>query len=401
MDKIEVKFLSERKEVEEELKKIGCSKRGMEIMSRKAITRLIKVRNLDPRAANILKQECLAVGGDAALAWDSISSNSRKTDALIIATLAQYPILLNKLKEQPFSLKKLSYEIEKALTNIEGYLPKVKIAGKEFDFRKRTYIMGILNVTPDSFSGDGIYKNPELAVEKAKRMVAEGADIIDVGGESSRPFSKRISAEEELERVIPVIEELRKHIDVPISIDTYKPEVAEEAIKAGASIVNDIFGLRKEGMVDVVSRHKAYVIIMHMKGTPENMQINPTYHDVVAEILEFLEKQVNFAIENGIPKERIMIDPGIGFGKTVEHNLEIIRHLKEFKILGCPILIGVSRKSFIGKVLNLDVSERLEGTLAAVAASVLNGANIVRVHDVKENFRVCKMLDAIRFGFAE
>lgn len=262
-----------------------------------------------------------------------------------------------------------------------------------------TQIMGILNITPDSFSGDGLLvKKANLAgiIKYAQRLVAQGADIIDVGGESSRPGAKSISVKEELNRTIPIIERLSARIKVPISIDTYKPEVARCALKSGASIVNDITGLRNPRMIEVIAKTPARVIIMHMKGTPRNMQENPVYKSLIEEIIEYLEAAVSRAGVSGIDKNRIIIDPGIGFGKTVEHNLEILRCLEEFRILGCPILVGPSRKSFIGRILNLpDPAERLIPSMAALAVAIMNGANIVRVHDVKFAVQAVRITEAI------
>jgi dihydropteroate synthase len=268
------------------------------------------------------------------------------------------------------------------------------------DFSEKTYIMGILNVTPDSFSDGGLYLDRDKAVTRALRMEDEGADIIDVGGESTRPGSEAVPVDEEIKRVVPVIEEVAKRVKVPISIDTYKSRVAELAIQAGASIVNDISGLRFDRrMPDVVARHGVAVVIMHIKGTPKDMQQNPTYTALIPEIIEYLRGGIMIARRAGVAEERIIIDPGIGFGKTVEHNLEIIRRLDEFTGLEKPILIGPSRKSFIGTTLGgLPVTERLEGTAAAVAIGIFNGANIVRVHDVREMARVARMADAIRRG---
>jgi dihydropteroate synthase len=270
-----------------------------------------------------------------------------------------------------------------------------RFGSKEFDFSKRTYIMGILNVTPDSFSDGGRYFTVDSAVEHAMKMIEDGADIIDVGGESTRPGSEPVPLEEELRRVIPVIKEIVKRTDVPISIDTYKSEVARQALDNGAVIVNDISGLRfDEKMVEVIAQYNASVIIMHIKGTPKTMQQNPYYDDVISEIYGYLSESIERAQSYGI--KQIIVDPGIGFGKRLVDNLEIIRRLREFKSLGYPILIGVSRKSFIGNILNLPVEERLEGTAGAVAISVWNGANIVRVHDVKEMTRVVRIVDAIK-----
>ena len=272
--------------------------------------------------------------------------------------------------------------------------PKSIKLGKHYLNFKRTVIMGILNVAPDSFSDGGLFFNQEMAIEHAKQMVKDGAQIIDVGGESSRPGSEPVSEEEELRRVKPVIERLVKEVNVPLSIDTCKPSVAGECINLGASLVNDIAGLRNKEMIKLLAKHKTPVVVMHMKGEPKNMQKNPAYKNVVKEVKEFLSDRINEARKAGI--EDIIIDPGIGFGKTTEHNLQILKRLGEFKELGCPILIGPSRKSFIGNITGMLPNERLEGTLAAVAVSIMNGANIVRVHDVKECFRAVQIADAIR-----
>ncbi|RCK71632.1 MAG: Dihydropteroate synthase [Ignavibacteriae bacterium] len=255
--------------------------------------------------------------------------------------------------------------------------------------------MGILNITPDSFSDGGRYYSTEKAIEHALRMEDEGADFIDIGGESTRPGAESVSVEEELKRVIPVIEKLAGKIEIPISIDTTKSEVARKALDTGAEIVNDISATNFDpDMIKVISDFKPALILMHIKGSPKTMQINPDYIDVIKEIKDYLQESVNKCRSNGI--EQIIVDPGIGFGKKLEHNIEIFKRLSELKELGCPILIGPSRKSFIGQILDLPVEQRLEGTAAAVAVSILRGANIVRVHDVKEIKRVVKIVDALK-----
>lgn len=259
--------------------------------------------------------------------------------------------------------------------------------------------MGVLNVTPDSFSDGGKFFSLDKALSQGLEMVEEGADIIDVGGESTRPSSVPVSLEEEKKRVLPVIEKLAKKIQVPISIDTYKSQLVRKALEAGAEMINDISGLRFDSeMVKVVSKFNVPVIIMHIKGTPKNMQENPYYEDVTGEIKEYFEERINLATSSGIAEENIILDPGIGFGKRFEDNLAILKNLKEFKKLGKPLLVGLSRKSFIGKILDLPVEERLEGSLGALALSIMQGANIVRVHDVKESVRVAKVVDAILRG---
>ncbi|HHW21115.1 dihydropteroate synthase [Thermodesulfovibrio thiophilus] len=277
---------------------------------------------------------------------------------------------------------------------------KLSFHNFELDFSKKTYIMGIVNVTPDSFSDGGKYFSLQKAVDHALRLVEEGADIIDIGGESTRPGAEPVSIDEELNRVIPVIESICKKVSIPISIDTYKAIVAEEAIKAGATIINDISGLRFDpAMPEIVNRYKVPVIIMHINGTPRNMQQKTCYEALIPEIIEYLRYSIIIAKQAGVDENMIIVDPGIGFGKLPEHNLEIIKNLRVFSNLGKPILIGVSKKSFIGRILNERSPEkRVEGTASAVAISVLNGANIVRVHDVEFMTKVVKMADAIKFG---
>lgn len=270
-------------------------------------------------------------------------------------------------------------------------------ANHRLDLDQRTHVMGILNVTPDSFSNGGHYLEKDKAVERALQMALEGADIIDVGGESTRPYSKRLSADEEIDRVIPVITALGKEIAIPISIDTYKAEVAREALRAGASIINDISALGFDPhMASISAQAGVPVILMHMKGNPQNMQQNPVYNDVIPEIIDFLSHAVERAKAAGINEDLIIVDPGIGFGKTFDHNLEIIRHLARFGVLNRPVLLGPSNKAFIGHILNRDASERDTGTMAAIAAGVMNGAQLVRVHNVRKAVETIKVIDAIR-----
>lgn len=260
----------------------------------------------------------------------------------------------------------------------------------------RTLIMGILNMTPDSFSGDGLRKNTEEAIRQARVFVEAGCDILDVGGESTRPGSEPVSEDKEKERVIPLITKLSREFPVMVSVDTYKASVAEKAIKAGAKMVNDISGMTFDArMPEVVAKAKVPVVLTHIRGTPKNMQENPYYENVVKEVTEELKECIKKAEKAGILKDRIWIDPGIGFGKRVEDNLKLLQNLHKLKSLGKPILIGTSRKSFIGKILNLPVEERLFGTAATVALAISHGADAVRVHDVKEMVQVARMTDAI------
>ncbi len=257
-------------------------------------------------------------------------------------------------------------------------------------------IMGILNVTPDSFSDGGTHRTVEEALDHARSMIEEGADIIDVGGESTRPYSDPVAEKEELRRVIPVIEGLRDSSDVLISVDTYKSNVARAALKAGADMVNDISGLTyDDSMAEIIAATDAYAVIMHIKGTPRNMQENPFYDDVIGEIKGFLSDRVDHAVRMGIDSGKIIVDPGIGFGKRVEDNLRILKMLRQFRELGKPVLVGTSMKTFIGKITGSPLEERVEGSLASFAVALMNGADIIRVHDVKKANKVLKIVKAV------
>lgn len=259
-----------------------------------------------------------------------------------------------------------------------------------FDYNKKTYIMGILNITPDSFSDGGNFNSVENALNHAKKMINEGADIIDLGGESTRPGHTYVDADEELRRILPVIKKLKEEINTPISVDTYKSKVAEESLKLGVEMINDIWGLQKDkDMANVIAKYDAYVCIMHNQDKTEYEK------DIIESIKEFLNKSINIALTAGIDQEKIVIDPGIGFGKTFEQNLEVLRRLSELKTLGYPILLGTSRKSVIGNVLDVEPKERVEGTIATTVLGIRDGVDIVRVHDVLENLRAAKMSDAL------
>jgi len=283
-------------------------------------------------------------------------------------------------------------------------MSNLKIGNKIFKLEKKTIVMGILNVTPDSFADGGLYNSVDKAVDHAILMEKNGADIIDVGGESTRPGAKSISLDEESKRVIPVIKQLLGKISIPLSIDTYKSEIAREALDLGVGMVNDITALQGDKkLVNIIAEYDVPVCLMHMKGNPRDMQINPVYDDVVKEIHDFLKEQTKYAILHNVKKENIIIDPGLGFGKRtgkgVEDNCQILNRLLEFKDLGFPIMVGASRKTFIGNVCGnkkpLPVSERLEGSLAAACLAVVNGADIIRVHDVKETRRCVDLIDCV------
>lgn len=275
-------------------------------------------------------------------------------------------------------------------------------SGRILKLDQRTHVMGVVNVTPDSFSDGGLFLQKEKAIQCGIEMAEEGADIIDIGGESTRPYSEKVSLEDELQRVLPVIEGLSSKIDVPISIDTYKAEVARQALQAGASIINDISALRFDNeMASVAAEAGVPVILMHMQGTPDRMQDKPVYKDLVPEVISFLEEVMDHAVNSGIKKEMVILDPGIGFGKTFDNNLEIIKNLSRLKVLKRPILLGSSRKAFIGHILDKEAHQRDAGTMATISAGILNGADIVRVHNVKKTMDTVRVIDAIKRGRVE
>ena len=301
-------------------------------------------------------------------------------------------MLLLHLKSGNKSSNNMQTNIPISKQNI--FLPRL---GKELTVWEKPLLMGIINLTPDSFYPESRYEDTDLLSKTIEEMVSAGVDIIDIGGESTRPGSDRITLDEELQRIIPAVELIRKNFDIPISVDTYKSEVAKQSLACGADIINDISGLNSDAqMANIISETGAPVIIMHMQGNPENMQKNPYYVDAVKEICEYFNERIHFAESSGIKREQIILDPGIGFGKRLQDNLEIIKHFDEFNIFKLPVLVGASRKTMIGDVLNLPVDERLEGTLAIHAIVIEKGANILRVHDVVENRRFVDMLHAIK-----
>ncbi|HEC75762.1 MAG TPA: dihydropteroate synthase [Thermoplasmatales archaeon] len=389
-----------RNEIEgkKELERIGVDKEAIPIMLPKMFHLNIKFKDVPPQDAIILKQEMLSIGGDTAISEKALPPHSSKTDVLVMGNEKQIKILASKLKKQYERLHKLGEEIENIIENI-GKKTEIYIGNKKFEFGKRTYIMGILNVTPDSFYDGGKYFDIEKAIERAKQIEKEGADIVDIGGESTRPFSKRVDEKEEMKRVLPVIEEVKDEIKIPVSIDTYKPKVAEKAIEKGADMVNDIMALRKENMVNVVREYNVPFCILHMKGNPENMQKIASYEDVVEEIHSFLKERIEFAVSHGIDENNIIVDPGIGFGKRtgkgIEDNCEIISRLMEIKSIGKPLLVGISRKTFIGNITNTSVNERVEGSLGAEAIAIANGADIIRCHDVYATKKMAMIVDTI------
>ena len=406
--KIRALNIKNRQEGLKEFEKIGATPAGSRIMVEKIFPVSLKIRGIGPVAANILKQEMLARGGDVVTSRNTLikacgkTGEDSKTDVIIQGTLNDIKSLIDKIAEQPFGLRGLAGELKDYLDRLDKIAKRAGLAigEKKFNPDEDIIIMGILNVTPDSFYDGGHYFEKDKAFRRVETIAGEGAQIIDVGGMSTRPGSLPVSFEEEIDRIIPIIKYIKKNFDVLISADTYRSEVARRAIDAGAHIINDISGLSMDkNMAGVIAEGGVSVIIMHIKGTPENMQKNPEYENVIDEIYGYLEDRTDMAVNSGIKPEKIIIDPGIGFGKTLEHNLEIINKISEFKVLGYPVMIGASRKSFIGGILDLPVGERLEGSLAAAVYSVINGADILRVHDVGETVRAVKVARSIINGF--
>ncbi len=374
--------LTGEKDLKQVMRDIQVDPYGIKIMLPKSQGYILKINSLSNISANILKQEMLSLGGDAAVSRGALTGKTKKTDCLIMGSLAQFSSLSNKLHRQPFGLDDLADDLNLALKNYRQANLTLDLGGSRLRLGARSHIMGIVNVTPDSFSGDGLGDRWK-AVEYAERLAKDGADILDVGGESSRPGARPVSAKVELSRTIPVIKELVKKIRVPVSIDTCKPEVARQALDNGASLVNDITGLRNIKIAEIASRYKAGVVIMHMQGSPRSMQKNPQYASLMDEIIAYLAEAIDKGMAAGIAKEKIIIDPGIGFGKTLKHNLEILKRLRELKVFGLPILAGTYRKTFIGKILNTPPENRIFGTVASCVLASEHGANILRVHDVK------------------
>ncbi|MCK4255290.1 dihydropteroate synthase [candidate division WOR-3 bacterium] len=393
--KIELLSSLDFEKAKREIREIGPDDCVDDVLTAKTLYLNIKIKGLSAPACNILKQTAISFGADACIPREAVVGKGKNLSLILSGNLREIEKISESLKEQTFGLSNLSKKL-KVIVRYSFQTPSpIKLKYKTIDFSSPK-ICGILNLTPDSFYDGGIYLEKDKAVERIYQMIEEGADMIDIGGESTRPGASPVSLKEELKRVLPVIESL--NVDIPLSIDTYKSKVARECLMAGCQIVNDITGLTfDKEMKSVIRNADAACVIMHMKGTPRDMQVSPYYDDCVSEIIEWLSQRVDEVRNFGI--EKIMVDPGIGFGKrNPQDNLEIIRRLREFKQLGLPIFIGVSRKSFIGKVLDSEKDERLEGGLAASIIAYLNGANIIRTHDVKESKQALSMVDSIKRG---
>ena len=398
MNLVRCLHITNANEAIQQMKEMGVDPIGVKLMEGKTLYFNLKVEGIEPRKANLLKQEMLSLGGDVAVDGRGFDCSAEQTDTLLMGTQKHFEKLIFKLEQYP-DLQPLGHSIGETLKNISKTRYSIRCRKRTLMLGRRTLLMGVLNVTPDSFSDGGLFFDKEKAISHGLRMVEEGADIIDVGGESTRPGSKPLELEEELRRVIPVIDLLAKRIDIPLSIDTYKSAVAKRAVEAGAEIINDISGLHFDPtLAQVAAKEDTPLILMHIRGIPETMQKNVHYDSLFSEILRYLRDSVQRAESAGLDPQQVIVDPGVGFGKKVEDNLLIIKNLHEFRILGKPILLGTSRKSFIGKILNADAKERLEGTISSTAIGVLNGAHIIRSHDVLQAKKAIAVADAIRLA---
>lgn len=386
--------------IESEFGLINVSKDAYKIMGEKNKFLRFYIKNLEFREANILKQEALSKGLELAISYKTymLDNKEKYTDAILSGDLYHFRSLLEKLKLQPFKLKELAIELEDYINFSfnKDIQPKIKIGKRDFFWKDNVYIVGIINVTPDSFY-ENSRANLSNVLEKAKMMEDNGVDIFDVGGESTRPGSDPVSLEEELSRVIPVIEILKKNFDIPISIDTTKAKVAEEAFKAGADMLNEISACQFDPeMVDIVAKYEKPLCIMHIKGRPKDMQKSPQYNNLIDEVYNYFLERINFLTKNGVKRENIIIDPGIGFGKNIEHNFILTKYLQAFKTLKLPILYGGSRKSFIGLSLKREPENRLPASLMVHSLAYINGASFLRVHDVMEQGDSIKILNLIK-----
>ena len=379
-----------------ELKNIGVHQASIETFMNKSAILPLKVLKVRTPAANIIKQEMLACGGDCAIHAGCVVCAQDHSDILLLGTKKHYRLLLQKMAMMPyFGLPKIKEELQSFLENapLKTILADNRVL--EYD---HVVVMGILNITPDSFYADSRVRSIDEVINRAGQMLGDGAEILDIGGESTRPGSDSINPQEEIARIVPVVEALRKEYPQSIlSIDTYHAETAKATLAAGADIINDISAMEyDEKMIDVVVKNNAPVILMHMRGTPKNMQQNTEYGNVVEEVSKYLKERAEMLRGHNFPKEKIILDPGIGFAKNVDQNLKLMQGLSEMTGSDYPVLLAASRKSTIGKVLgDIPPEARLAGTIATSCQAVYAGANMVRVHDVKENIQAIRMLEAI------
>jgi dihydropteroate synthase len=368
----------------DEMRRTGATEHGVQRMITKGEFLAVALEHVNRIQANLLKQEMLAAGGDAAVSRGLCSEDVSETGALLVGSRRQFTDLISRLAEEPFDLPEVAREIDRALGAYGRRRFVLRMGGREITLGPRPALVGVVNVTPDSFSDGGKFLDPKAAVAHGEELAAEGADILDVGGESTRPGAEPVGLDEELARVIPVIRGLAAAVKTPLSIDTRHARVAREAVAAGACLVNDVTGLTGDPeMARAVAETRAGLVVMHIQGDPGTMQQDPVYDNIMADICRFLRRGIVAAREAGVPEDHIFVDPGIGFGKRLQHNLQILARLGQLRTLGRPIMVGPSRKRFIGEVTGIKTpAERLFGTAAACAMAVAQGALALRVHDV-------------------
>jgi dihydropteroate synthase len=385
-------------ETASEIARTASDPEGVGIMTRKARVFPIRLDGVPLRAAPLLKQEMLAVGGDSAHARGIADHTVDRSTVVLVATLGQYRRAIPKLARQPFGLKEIAQAVGSALDH-RLQRPERTVRGlhRPFTVGGRTLVMGIVNITPDSFSDGGRFVAPDDAIRHAHALVEEGADLLDLGAESTRPGATPVDPAAEWDRLGPVLQGLAGTVEVPISVDTRHAEVAGPALEHGADLVNDVGGLREPAMRRVVAESGAPVVVMHMRGDPTTMRSDPVPDDVRGEVYGWLADACDRARSEGVREEQLLVDPGLGFGKTPEQDLELLNHLAEFRSLGPPLLVGPSRKSFLGWALGgAPLAERSEAGLAAAVAAALRGADIVRVHDVRPTVRALRLADRLR-----
>jgi dihydropteroate synthase len=383
-------------EIAREIERTESDPEGVGIMTRKGRVFPVRLEGVSLKASPLLKQEMLSVGGDAAHARGIADHSVPSSPVLLLGTWGQYRRLLPKLRRQPFRLAELADELDRALRAYVGHGPReMKGPHRRFVLGDRPRVMGVVNVTPDSFFDGGQFLTAGAAIEHALRLAEEGASVIDVGGESTRPGAAPVSSDAEWSRVGPVLDGLRGRLDVPVSIDTRHAEVAERAIEAGADLVNDVEGLRSEAMRRVAARTGAPVIAMHMRGTPATMQSDLAYSDLRGEVFRALADATDRAVEEGVDPTALLVDPGLGFGKSAEQSLELLVHAGELRSLGYPVVVGASRKSFLGALLPSGATnDRLEAGIAAAVIAAEQGAALVRAHDVGPTVRALAVVEA-------
>lgn len=390
MDEFQLKEIKNA-DIKQELSKIGFDSSYLNKAAEKYQYKNIKIYGLTSPQANILKQAALSIGADCATHRDVLTAKIERSDCILGGSISELRKIAEKLRYQPFNLKKLADLIEQ---NIDFKLQPIEVKGKNFDFKK-PYIVGVLNLTKDSFSDGGEYYQFEHATERLLQLIEEGADMIEIGAESTKPFSNLVSAEAQLEKLLPVLEFIKnKSIKIPISVDTRSAEVAKKCVEAGADIINDVSGLEYDKeMAKTIAELNVPVVIQHSKGTPETMQIAPKYENLMDEIFLSLQNKINFAIEEGIKLENIIVDGGIGFGKTKEHNFEIIKKIDELFSLRCPVMLGISRKGFLGMKNEPNEIKDIY-TLALNTAIIDKNVNFIRVHNVKLHKQLIDLLFA-------